>query len=117
MWELVHGRERLLILGTSQHRGTQRKMLRRGPKNNNKAWIKLSEAILRIVGDLWEKFECFPRPTPSKTEGRVPRQQSAPTTCNLDLLGSFPADASPDITGHFGCGPRAKLKEKEVAEK
>ena len=33
------------------------------------------------------------------------------------LLGSFPADASPDITGHFGCGPRAKLKEKEVAEK
>ena len=33
------------------------------------------------------------------------------------LLGSFPADASPDVTGHFGCGPRAKLKEKEVAEK
>ena len=25
----------------------------------------------------------FPKPTPSKTEGRVPRQQSAPTTCNL----------------------------------
>ena len=33
------------------------------------------------------------------------------------LLESFPADASPDITDHFGCGSRAKLKDKQVAEK
>ena len=31
--------------------------------------------------------------TPSKTDGRVPSQQDAPTTCNL----SFPAD----MTGKF----------------
>ena len=59
---------------TSQHRGTQRKILRKRPKNINKAWRE------RVF---WEKFQCLPRPTPSKTEGRVPRQQSAPTTCNL----------------------------------
>ena len=90
MWELVHGQERLLIvLGTSQHRGTQRKILRKRPKYNNKAWIKLSEAILRILGDFWEEFKCFPRPTPSKTEGRVPRQQSVPATCNLTYRELF----------------------------
>ena len=84
LWELVHVQERLLIvLSTSQHRGTHRKILRKRPKNNNRAWIKLSEAILRILGDFWEKFKCFPPPTRSKTEGRVLRQQSAPTTCNL----------------------------------
>ena len=44
-------------------------------------------------------------------------KEEFPDSYNLHLLGSFPADASPDITGHFGCGPRAKLKEKEVAEK
>ena len=49
--------------------------------------------------------------TPSKTDGRVPSQQGAPTTYNLqpDLLGSFPADVSPDITAQFGCGHRAKF--------
>ena len=32
-------------------------------------------------------------------------------TYNLqpDLLGSFPADVCPDITGQFGCGHRAKF--------
>ena len=46
-------------------------------------------------------------------------KEELPDSYNLQpyLLGSFPADASPDITGHFGCGPRGKLKEKEVAEK
>ena len=34
---------------------TQREILRKRPKNNNKAWIKLSEAILSILGD---KFIC-----------------------------------------------------------
>ena len=32
---------------------------------------------------LEKKFKCSPRHTPSKTEGRVPRQQTAPTTWNL----------------------------------
>ena len=45
--------------------------------------VTFSKAILRILGDFWKKFKCSPRPTPSKTEGRVPRQQSASTTCNL----------------------------------
>ena len=53
------------------------------PKNNNKARVKLSEAILSILGDFWEKFKCSPRPTSSKSDGRVPSQQGAPTTCNL----------------------------------
>ena len=44
------------------------------PKNINKAWRE------RVF---WEKFKCLQRPTPSKTEGRISRQQSAPTTCNL----------------------------------
>ena len=32
-------------------------------------------------------------------------------TYNLqpDLLGSFPADVCPDITGQFGCGHRVKF--------
>ena len=38
--------------------------------------------------------------TPSKTDGRVPSQQGAPATCNLqpDL------QTCSDITGQFGCG-------------
>ena len=35
--------------------------------------------------------------TPSKTDGRVPTQQDAATTCNLqpDLMESFPVDVCP----------------------
>ena len=61
-------------------RGTQGEILRKRPKNNNRAWIKLSEAILSILGDCWENIYLFL--TPSKTGGRVPSQQGAPTTCN-----------------------------------
>ena len=39
-------------------RGSQREILRKIPKNNNKAGVKLSEAILNILGDCWEKFIC-----------------------------------------------------------
>ena len=39
-------------------RGTQREIFRKRPKNNNKAWIKLSEAILKILEGCWEKFIC-----------------------------------------------------------
>ena len=52
--------------------------------------VKLSEAILSIFGDCWEKM--YPFLTPRKTDGRVPNQQG--TTYNLqpDLLGSFAED-------------------------
>ena len=43
-------------------RGTQREILRKRPENNNKAWIKLSEAILSILGDCWEKIICSSLP-------------------------------------------------------
>ena len=33
-------------------RGTQREILRKRPKNNNKAWLKISEAILSILGKI-----------------------------------------------------------------
>ena len=41
----------------AKFRGTQREILRKRPKNKNKAWTKLSEVILKsIIGDCWEKF-------------------------------------------------------------
>ena len=43
-------------------RGTQREILRKRHKNNNKAWTQLSEAILSILGDCWEKFICSSLP-------------------------------------------------------
>ena len=67
--------------------GTQREILRKRPKNNNKVGIKLSEAILSILKDCWEKTYLFLM-SPSKTDGRVPSQQGAPTTpVQPDLLG------------------------------
>ena len=41
----------------------------------------MSEAILSILGDCWEKF--FLILTPSKTDEEVPSQQGAPSACNL----------------------------------
>ena len=37
--------------------------------------------------------------------------RASKVTYNLqpDLLGSFPADVCPDITGQFGCGHRAQF--------
>ena len=43
-------------------RDTQREVLRKRPKNNNRAQIKLSEAIFSILGDCWEKFICSSLP-------------------------------------------------------
>ena len=41
--------------------------------------------------------------TPSRTDRRVPSEQGAPTrTLQPDVLGSFPADVCPKITGQFG---------------
>ena len=50
------------VQGKSIFRGTQRKLLRKRPKNNNKAWIKISKAILSILGDWWETFICSSLP-------------------------------------------------------
>ena len=65
----------------------------------------------RLLGNIYLFF------TPSKTDGWVPSQQAAPTTCtyNLqpDLLESFPSDVCPDITVQFGCGHRAKFSPSE----
>ena len=85
-----------------RNRDTQREIILKRHKNNNKAGIKLSGAILSI----WEM---------AGKNLSVPHSQqdwwksSQPTRCtyNLqpDLLGSFPAD----IIGQFGCGHRAKF--------
>ena len=40
----------------SLDRGTQREILRKRPKHNNKAWEKLSKAILSNCGVCWKKF-------------------------------------------------------------
>ena len=56
-------------------RGSQREILRKRPKNNNKAWKKLSEAILSILGDCWEKSICSS--LPARPMGVVIGQNSA----------------------------------------
>ena len=40
--------------------GTQREILRKRPKHNNKAWTKLSEIIISILGDCWENDLSVP---------------------------------------------------------
>ena len=52
------------------YRSTQREILIKKPKK-----------YLCILGDCLEKFICSSFPV--KTDGRVPSQQSAPTTCSL----------------------------------
>ena len=73
----------------------QREILRKRPKNNNKAWIKLSETILSILGDCWGTFICSSLPARLMEEFSASKE-----TYNLqpDLLWSFPANVSPDIT-------------------
>ena len=61
------------------HRGTQREILRKRPKNNNKAWIKFSETILSILGDCWKKIICSSLPARLMEEFPA----SKLTTCNL----------------------------------
>ena len=85
-------------------RGTQQESLRKRPKNNNEAWIKLSEAILSILRDCWEKFICsslLARLLEEFPASKVHMQPVQP-----DLLGGFPADVCPHITGQFRCGHR-----------
>ena len=54
---------------TSDIKGTQREILRERPKNIDKVWIKLSEAIFSILGDCWEKCICSSLPAARLTEG------------------------------------------------
>jgi len=70
----------------------------------------------------WSHFKHFGRLlgklylflTPSKTDGRVPSQQGAPTTCNLTYWEVSPVDVCQDITGQIGCGLRAKFKTSDL---
>ena len=86
-------------------RGTQREILRKRPNNNNKAWIKVSEAILSILGDCWEKFICSSLPARLMEEFRPSKMQLQPATW---LNGKFPSRRM-SITGQFGCGHRPKF--------
>ena len=45
-----------MFISSFYNRGTRWEILKKRPKNNSKAWIKLSEAKLSILGDCWEKF-------------------------------------------------------------
>ena len=90
-------------------RGSQQEILRKRPKNNNKAWIKLSEAILSILGDFWEKFICSSLPARLMEEFPASKVHLQRYNLQPDLLGSFPADVCPDITSQFGCDHRPKL--------
>ena len=48
-------------------------------------YLTLSLCVVTSIGRLLEKMYVFL--TPSKTDGRVPRQQGVPTTCNLTYWG------------------------------
>ena len=75
--------------GPLLNRSTQREILRKRPKNNNKAWlwIKLSEAILSIFGDFWEKFICCSLPARLMEDFPASKVHLQPATW---LTGKFP---------------------------
>ena len=56
--------------------------------NFEKKALKNNKHFERLLGKIYMFL------TPSKTDGRVPRQKA-------DLLGSFTADVCSDITGQF----------------
>ena len=63
-------------------RGTQREILRKRPKHNNKVSIQKAfcshfKHFGRLLGKIYLLL------TPSKTDERVSSQQATPTTCNL----------------------------------
>ena len=59
---------------------------------------------LKHFGRLLGKNNLFL--APSKTDGRVPSQQGAPTTCNLEVSQHC---VCTDLAGQFGCGHMAKF--------
>ena len=70
------------------YRSTQREILRKIPKNSKKAGIKLSEAILRILGDCWEKCICSSLPARLMEEFPASKVHLQPSTW---LTGKFPS--------------------------
>ena len=90
------------ILWFANRRGTQQKILRKRPQNNNKAWIKLSEAILSILGDCWEKFICSSLPARLMEEFPASKVHLQPATW---LTGKFHRQTYV----RFECGRRAKF--------
>ena len=65
----------------AKFRGTQREILRKGPKTITKHDSKLSEVILKsILAECWEEFICSS--LSARTDGAVPSQQGALTTCD-----------------------------------
>ena len=96
-------------------RGTQREILRKRPKNNNKAQIKLSEAILSILGDCWEKCICSSFPARLVEEfpaSKVHLQPAATLLTGKFLIRSISRRYQPQ----FGCGQRAKLSPSVEGE-
>ena len=95
------------LLGNfTSYRGTQREVLRKRPKNNNTAWIKLSEDVLSILGDCWDEFFCSSLPARQMEEFPANNVHLQPATW---LTAGFPADVCPHNTGHVGCGHKAKF--------
>ena len=70
------------------NQGYQREILRKTPENNDKTWIKLSEAILGILGDCWEKFICSSLPARLIKEFPASKVHLQPATW---LTGKFPS--------------------------
>ena len=64
--------------------GTQREILRKRPKHNNKAWTKLSEIIISILGDCW--FICSSLPARLMEEFPASKVRLQPATW---LTGTF----------------------------
>ena len=88
------------------------------PKNNSKAWIKLSETILNILGDCWETFISS---APHSQQDWWKSSQPARCTYNPQpellqkfsqqpyvVIGRHRAKFSPSVRGvggGGGCGP------------
>ena len=82
--------------------GHPKRRFEKRPKNNNKAWIKLSEAILSILGGCWKKVICTTLPASLMEEFPVSKVHLQPATW---LTGKFPRRHH----GPVGSGHRAKL--------
>ena len=76
------------------------------PKNNNKAWIKLSETILRILGDCWKKVIRTTLPASLMEEFPASKVHLQPATW---LTGKFPRRRMSRHRRPVGSGHRAKL--------
>ena len=73
----------------SSCRGTQPEILRKRPKYNNKAWIQLSETILSILGDCWEKFICSSLPGRLMGEFPASKVHLQSITCLTDVFRHY----------------------------